>query len=339
MKRRVFFLIFAIGILLRVYYINVPPLWYDENFTLLLARSSFRQMIDATMGDVHPPLWYLIEWALFHLVPNAPAWAVRIPALIFSIATLPMYVMVMRQLGISPKVTLAAFCMLAVLPFQLWYAQEGRMYAMLEFLVLFTLWSALTRKYILLFIGSLMMLYTQNYGAFYIAAIALTILFRERSYVFNWHMSATISAVVLWLPWLSVIVNQAKGIDDRYWIVANNLGSILTILYKLFFAASVPSDLFFASYMVVFSSIILGSIAFIRSRHPARLTVAIMVFVPLLIAWIITILWQPILLFRAFIGISPFIYILTAWSFEDDSIKDRFDKLPSVYPSIARSIE
>lgn len=316
MSRRVFFLIFAVGVALRVYYINVPPLWYDENYTLILARLPFDDMMAAVMGDVHPPLWYMLEWSIFHLAPDAPAWVIRVPALVFSVGSLPLFVMVMRQMGIKPQVQSVAFACMAVLPFQLWYAQEGRMYALLGFLVLLTLWAGITRQYVLLFVGSLLMLYTQNYGPFYMASIAVVLWVYNRRVVFDWQMGAMMAAGVLWLPWVRVIVSQASGINDRYWIVAQNIGSVFTILYKLFFTASVPSDLFFASYAVVYAALIIGVISLVRSSHPARLAVAVMAFAPLLMAWAVTMAWQPVLLFRALIGSAQFLYLIVAWSFD-----------------------
>jgi uncharacterized membrane protein len=314
MNQRTFSIIFAIGVLLRVFYINVPPLWYDENFTLILARLPFNEMIQATMGDVHPPLWYIIEWTIFHIAPNAPAWIIRVPACVFSIAALLLFVRVMRALDINPKVQTTAFALMAVMPFQLWYAQEGRMYAMLEFFVLVTLAAALERKYLMLFIGSLALLYTQNYGPFYMAAIALVFFFRFNFMSYPRALAAMIGAGVLWLPWFFVVSQQMSDIEGRYWIMDKSLGAVLIILYKLFLTAAVPSELFFASYTVTFAALILGIIAIARSWHPARVTVALMAFVPLLIGWLVSLVWQPVLLFRPLIGVSPFLYLVVCWS-------------------------
>jgi len=320
MTRRTFVLLFTLAAVLRVLWINVPPLWYDENFTLILAKLPFEKMMQATMGDVHPPLWYLIEWGIYHITPGAPAWVIRVPALIFSLASLPLFVMMMRQIGISSQVQSAALFLMAVMPFQLWYAQEGRMYAMLEFFVLLALWAGLTRQNVLLFIGSVGLLYTQNYGPFYLAAIALVIFFRDRSVSFNWSMAAMVSAGVCWLPWLYVIVGQMQGINDRYWIVSKSAASLLIILYKLFLTAAVPSAFFFASYIVTFAALIIGIVSFVRSHHPGRLTIAIMAFAPLLIAWIVSMVWQPVLLFRPLIGSSPFLYLVTCWSIGENNV-------------------
>lgn len=323
-------LIYILGIALRIVWINIPPLWYDENFTLILARLPLDQMLKATAGDVHPPLWYLVEWGIYHITPDllrlSNAWIIRLPALVFSIASLYLFDAIMLKLQVSSQVRKAALFLMAVLPFQLWYAQEGRMYAMLEFFVLLTLFAALHKNYVLVFIGSLAMLYTQNYGPFYMAAILLVVVAQEKFWILfnresasriNWTTAAMVSAGVLWLPWMNVIRKQMSGISGSYWIMDKSLGSIVVNLYKLFFTAAVPETFFFASYAVTFVALIAGSFALARSAHAERVTVAIMAFVPLVIAMLVSWLWQPVILFRPLIGISPFLYLVTCWSLEE----------------------
>src|SRR5690242_16466744 len=274
MTRRTFFTIFIIGVALRIFWINVPPLWYDENFTLILARLPFDQMLKATAGDVHPPLWYLIEWTIYHIAPNLPAWFIRVPALIFSIATLPLFAKIMNQLSINSRMQSVAFLLMAIMPFQIYYANEGRMYAMLEFFVLLTFASALDRKYFLLFIGSLGLLYTQNYGPFYMAAIALVLAVRENIALglflgnlrkYNWAMAAMMSAGILWMPWFIVIKHQMTDIAGNYWITDSSIGAVLITIYKLFFIAAVPAQFSFASYAVTFAALTVGIIAVWKS--------------------------------------------------------------------------
>jgi hypothetical protein len=145
------------------------------------------------------------------------------------------------------------------------------------------------------------------------AAIALVLLTREKLYSYQWEMSTMMCAGVLWLPWFMVVQQQMSDITGRYWIMDKSIGAALIILYKLFLTAAMPAPFFFASYVVTFAAVILGVTALIHSWHPARLTVAIMAFVPLLIAWIVSQVWQPVILFRPLIGISPFLYLVVCW--------------------------
>jgi uncharacterized membrane protein len=334
MNRKTFLTLFIIGTILRIVWINVPPLWYDENYTLVLTRLPFAQMMHATMNDVHPPLWYIIEWAWMSLLPAAPAWLVRVPALVFSVASLYIFRQLLDVLQIPERVHVAAFTLMAVLPFQLWYAQEGRMYAMLEFLVIVAFLAMLRWKWITFFVCSVAILYTQNYGPFYLVSIWLVALLSQLQIAY-WMRNVIpfdknmikaqlvpalisgcilVAAAVMYLPWFGVVTEQMRGINDRYWIVAKSLGSILIIVYKLFMTASVPNAFYFAAYFVTFAALIIGAWNFTTSKHPALLTVAVMALAPIVMATAVSWIYQPVLLFRAFIGISPFLYIVAAWS-------------------------
>lgn len=312
MNRKTFWTLFIIAAALRIFMIGRAPLWYDENFTLILARLPFVDMIKATAGDVHPPLWYIIEWTIYHIAPGLPAWAIRIPALTFSLLAIVMFVHVCNTLHIPPRVQTVAAAMMAIMPMQIWYAQEGRMYAMLEFLVLATLWTGLTRKWTWYFIASLAMLYTQNYGVFYLAVICFVLLVLHPEDIKE-ILTTSGTAGLLFLPWVIVIARQMTEIDGRYWIMDISAGAVLGSIYKQFWSSSMLTPGVVGSYIVTFVLLIIGVYAISRGRIKAWWSVLAMAFLPLGLAWLASILWQPLLLFRPLIGISPFLYIIVAW--------------------------
>lgn len=320
MTRKTFWTIFAIAAVMRIFLISTAPLWYDENFTLILARLPLDKMITATAGDVHPPLWYIVEWILFHAAPSLPAWAIRIPALLFSLLALYMFDLLCDILRIPSRVRLLATILMAILPMQLWYAQEGRMYAMLEFLVLAALYTGLTRKWILYTISSVAMLYTQNYGMFYLAVISVVLLI-----TLHWEdsfdiMLWTVSAVLLYMPWAMVIMNQMSEIEGRYWIMDAGPGAVLGIFYKQFWASAMAEPGVLGSYVVTFAALIVGLYYVLSEKITSWWIVIIMAFAPVGVAWLASILWQPLLLFRPLIGISPFLYLIVSWPAAEASL-------------------
>lgn len=315
MTRKTFWMIFAIAATLRILAIARAPLWYDENFTLILARLPFDRMIQATAGDVHPPLWYLIEWGLFHAAPSLPAWAIRLPALTFSLLALYTFDQLCGVLRLPFRIRVIAVSLMAVLPMQLWYAQEGRMYAMLEFLVLFTLLAGLRRQWIYFAIAATAMLYTQNYGVFYLGVIIFVL------FVLDWQSMPKVMiggaiASALYMPWAFVVRSQMDEIAGRYWITDAGPGAALGALYKQFWAASMMTEGMMGSYFVTFVLLILGVWALLRERIASWWVVLTMAFAPLGAALIVSWVWQPVLLFRPLIGISPFLYLIAAWNVE-----------------------
>lgn len=316
---------FIVALLLRVIQIEVPHLWYDENFTLILARLPFDRMIAATAADVHPPLWYVIEWIFVRLISDLPAWALRIPALVCSMLAWIVFAQLLEELNIPTNVKAIALILMTILPMQIWYAQEARMYALLELEVLLALLFALRSNWIGLFITSVEMLYTQNYAVIYLACIGLWI--TQGEIVFRRHMgffssvgphiaSAILVAFLAYLPWANVIAAQMTTISGRYWIQGNSIGDALHVIYKMFFTNAMPSFALISAMIVTFMAVCIGAWSLWRSHHPERIVIFIMAFGPLALAWIASLLWQPILLFRPLIGTAPFLYIVAAWSID-----------------------
>jgi uncharacterized membrane protein len=317
MTSKTFTALMIIAFVLRIFMIWDAPLWYDENFTYILARLPFDQMIAATAGDVHPPLWYLIEWIMYHLLPSLPAWAIRLPALTFSLLAIYMFVLVCNSLLIPARVQVAATFLMSILPMQLWYAQEGRMYALLEFLVLAALYAGLQRKLISFAVIATAMLYTQNYSVFYINVISFVLIVLDWSQ-FKKIIIALAVAVSLYLPWATVVAKQMTEINGRYWIMDAGPGAVLGSVYKQFFASAMLAPGLIPSYVIVFAVLIIGAYSMVITHSQKQLcgiwwVVLMMAFAPLAIAWIVSVLWQPVLLFRPLIGISPFLYLVAAW--------------------------
>jgi len=328
MKRTHLWIVYLLAMALRLIGMDLPNLWYDENFTLILARLPFDQMIAATAGDVHPPLWYAIEWTWIHLSPDpmaVPAWALRIPAMGFSLMAFIVFAAILDEFKIPSRIQAAALGLMAILPMQIWYAQEARMYSLLEFEVLFALYCALRVNWIGLFLASLAMLYTQNYAVFYIAALWLWMARGEIE--FHRHAgffspvglkisTALIAAFVLFIPWVIVIVKQMSTISGRYWIQPSTFGDVANTIYKLFFTSSMPSFGLLPALLVVFMAVGLGAFHLAQSNHPDKVAILIFAFAPLVMAWTVSVVWQPILLFRPLIGIAPFLYLVAAWPVE-----------------------
>jgi uncharacterized membrane protein len=299
MTRRHFLILFALAFLARLPLLWTP-FWYDENYTLILARLPFAQMLQATAGDVHPPLWYIIEWLIFRL-PVSPV-ALRIPALLISMAALVVFRAMLDNFLLSNRVRSAALVIMAFAPMQVYYASEGRMYSFLCFLVLAGVLAAQKRQWGWLCLISTALAYTHNFGLFYAVGLWLFTLLYWREWIIN--TIPFVCSAVLWLPWVSVLFHQMDMIRQSYWIVRVDAGLVLYQIYQQVWAMALPHP---ASIVVTFAALLLG--VWRLRRHVYILTLA---FAPLLMAVVVSLLWQPVLLYRAVIGTSPFIYILLA---------------------------
>jgi mannosyltransferase len=309
----------AIATVLRLAGIWRAPLWYDENFTLILSRLPFSQMIAATAGDVHPPLWYLITWLIGRLDP--PAWAIRLPAALFSIASVYLFWLILQHFALSPRVRTLAMWLMVLSPFEIYYAQEGRMYALLGFLVLLSVWSILERRWGVLFVAAVAMLYTQVYALFYLPSIALAGMILDRRDWLPINRSLALAGI-MYLPWVAILQTQLTNIHQSYWIASLNIGGILSVLFGLFTGQGLPMAMQIPAMLVIFGWLVYALVvAYLKPSRPL-ITISVLAFMPLILASIASVIVQPVIIHRPLIGILPFMFILLAWPV-DRLIADR----------------
>lgn len=312
MSKKLFILLIGLAAFLRLWLIWRAPLWYDENFSLLLSRMPLARMLTATIGDVHPPLHYLTIWPIGQI--GGSVWLIRLPSAFFSLLALLVFWRILQELSLSNRIKVAALILMSIAPIQLYYAQEGRMYALLELTVLLTFWAALSprRRWLVLFLSAMAMLYTQNYSVFYLACILGYWLITNRQ-EWRYMISALGLAGLAWLPWSFIIIQQMHNIDGTYWIQSVTLGHALYIFVPMLFLPSF-SPRFDLIFSVVYYGWLFYTLFFVL-RHKSRelLGILLLAFGPWLMASMASWTWQPILLFRPLLASGPFLYIMLAY--------------------------
>lgn len=315
-------LIILLGAILRAWHLGSSPLWYDEAFTAVLSRLPIYQMLNAIAGDVHPPLYYLVTWSVVHLVGSSPA-VLRAPSVFFSILSLVSFHQLTADLRLSNRARLVSLAVMTLLPFNLYYAQEARMYAMLQWLIIMQFRAVINRRWMEFEIFTVLSLYTHNYAIFYTAILALIALGRElvrpvprlqsgvdtlltTTDIISLALSLLL-AMVTWLPWSAVLYRQMGTISGNYWIPSLSLGSILQALYMAF-AGNVPEPFIPITALCLFIGLLLLGLAGLRKpRHLGLVTLA---FGPFALAVVISIIWQPVILYRGLIGMAAPLSIL-----------------------------
>jgi len=119
------------------------PLWYEEAFSIQMARLPIGQMIQATWLDFNPALQYLIikPWVYF----NNP-WLARIPSLLASILGLAVIWEMMDDWEVTENQRLWISA-LTLLPGFYWLAQDARIYAMMGLLYMIGFWLLMGGQY------------------------------------------------------------------------------------------------------------------------------------------------------------------------------------------------
>ena len=288
---------------LRVWGIADAPLWYDESYSYLVARLPFDQMMEAILGDVHPPLYY---WLIAPVAQAGIPWLIRVPSLILSMATLWVWKDVLAALPLPKQTQTIALGLMAVIPTQIWYAQEGRMYALLGFLALAGYRAMQTGRWKTLAGLAAAMLYTHNWAMFYLPSIWAAGLLTRRA---DWRpLTAALAAAGLsWLPWVGALLGQMAGLERGYWLSLPNVGNVGILFVSLLGGFIWPA---LAGVPLIIGSVSLLLASPIIQRPAAQ--VAIMALGPVALSIVASFLWQPVLIFRGAIGSAPWLYLLLA---------------------------
>ncbi|MHB1005529.1 MAG: glycosyltransferase family 39 protein [Chloroflexota bacterium] len=119
----------AFAFALRLWDIGGRGLWYDEAFSVRMARLPFAAMVQATAQDIHPPLYYALLKGWMWLAGDGEA-ALRLLSAIFGV----MGVLFAYQLGTEMagrRLGLTTGLLTAISPFLVLYSRETRMYTLL----------------------------------------------------------------------------------------------------------------------------------------------------------------------------------------------------------------
>lgn len=318
-------ILFLIGMILRTWYIDAAPFWYDEAFTAVLARLPFMDMIRATAGDVHPPLYYYLVSVWAQIMGGYTPFILRQLSAVFAVLSLWQVIRLMDRYWMSRVFRLVVLALVAASPMLIYYAQEARMYSLLVFLVLEIWIQILDRRWWLVAPLTLALLYVHNYGLIYAACLGLLALLRALRQVrpaYRPHFDAEfantdIPAVLLsffvplalYVPWaIYALRNQLAVIGANFWTShVGVLGSLIGTI-SLLTGSRIQAWISVALFAVVVGTLPLVIKAAMEEK---RIDWLIMALGPVAVAALLA-LWRPIYLVRGFLASLPAWYLLIA---------------------------
>jgi len=124
---------------LRFYRLDSQSLWADEGNSAALSARSLAVIARDAAADIHPPLYYWLLHAWTGLFGRSEI-ALRSLSVVLSIGLVALIFGLGRQLS-GIFVGLAAAIVAALSPFQIYYAQEARMYTLAAFLAAGTMYA------------------------------------------------------------------------------------------------------------------------------------------------------------------------------------------------------
>ncbi len=203
-------------------------IWTDEGYTIDLLRNckTFQEVCNFTAEDVHPPLYYLILKIFtdrfgIHLL------LIKILSIVPMLLTMVLGATVIRK-EFGFRTALFFILTLGTLPCTMEYAVQARMYTWAIFFVTLCgleAYRTATQGKLIGWLGYLLggvgAAYT-HYFAFVAVLwiygfLFLYLLIRRRKQLLKWLATALLS-LVIYLPWLTKMSAQVKGVSGNYWI-------------------------------------------------------------------------------------------------------------------------
>ena len=334
--------VMVIGLVLRLINIVGRGIWYDDAFSIFLARQNLAAIVTGTAADTMPPLYYFLLH-FWMAAGESIAW-LRLMNVILSLAViLLVYMWACKMFGF--RAGLWAALLTAVSPMQIYHAQEIRMYALLEitqlgYILFFfhgiaaedkiikTRWSAWGNWLGLAACGAGAM-YTHNLAIFVLVVPNLILLMWRR-----WRLSVKLIAsqalmVFLTIPWLFLIPGQIEKIQRAFWTPQPGWVEILQALVVVTATLPLPGiwqalAVLLSVEVFVFAALAAGRVIWwgnysIRNRNGIRMrnlsleAVVMLAMMPPILMFAASYVMRPVFVPRGFLLSSLAYYLVIAW--------------------------
>ncbi len=168
-RKRIYF-VFLLGIALRIYRLGFQGLFLDEAWSWAVAQLPTTQILQLSLRDPHPPFYYLLLKLTLHSLPPTET-GLRTLSVLCSILVLAL-TLVFTSRWWGTEAAFYAGWFVALSSFDVYYAQDTRMYTLLGLLWLLAYFLFIEALYgrPRLFVGwglvNILMVWTHFYGIF-----------------------------------------------------------------------------------------------------------------------------------------------------------------------------
>jgi mannosyltransferase len=315
------FLIIITGFLLRLIKVDTRGIWYDDAFSILLANRPITDIIRGTAADTMPPVYYFLLhiWGLV----SQQFWFLRSLNILLSTGSIYLIYILVKKLSNQKAAILAGF-LTAISPFQIFHAQELRMYVVLQnallihiilFIEIFLFNTQYNSKKMLLVglvLSGAIALYTHNLAIFTMAALDVYLLIKREWKKLTKLVILQGIMAVLFIPWLVFLPGQIDKIQTAFWTPKPGLVQIIQgILTTLSTLPQSNIGVFVAAVLIAIELVILIQKIKIRVLRRVEIQLLIcLIIIPPLLMFFMSWFMRPIYVPRAFIVSGILFYAL-----------------------------
>ncbi|NMC79818.1 MAG: hypothetical protein GYA59_10700 [Chloroflexi bacterium] len=318
--------IMLLGLALRLLFAEGRSIQYDDAFSIFLAQQSLANIISGTAADTMPPLYYFLLH--FWLLVSEQLWWLRLLSTLFSLGSILFLYAWVKDLFDAPSALWAAL-LAAISPFQIYHAQDLRMYALLAFSQMGYAWF-FSRLWLgrgtggkdgwgnwagLVGCGTVAM-YTHNLAIFVLLVPDLFLVLRREGRLLRNLLLAQLGMAVLSLPWLLMVPGQLAKIQTAFWTPRPGLVEILQAV--VVFTTNLPLPGVWLAVGVVLSFQILVLVILenwrIRSKRAAQACLTAFALLPPVLLFAASFLMRPVFVPRGFVVSSLAYYGLAGYA-------------------------
>lgn len=319
-------LILLIAFSIRLAGTSSRPIWYDEAFSILISEQGPSAILSGTLAidadssaaEEHPPVYYFMLWGWMEAFGNSLV-SVRMLSVIISLGIILCIYSISNHLFDPPTALLGAFIS-SILPFQVHYGQEIRMYGLLTFWLGLATLAFLKRQWIPFSIAAALAQYTHNLAAFYLIPLAFTPVFQKDWKTLRSFILAGFAAIVMYSPWLIQLPAQLSKVTSSFWIEKPGFEKFFTLLLIYLPNLPLPKNLLPPALLLATLTITLATYQTYRAaKNNFReahngLWLAYLAFTPPLLLWLVSQI-SPIYVERALLPSQAIFCIWLAWAF------------------------
>ncbi len=339
-------LLTLLAFFLRVYRIDWQSLWVDENFTFIISAKDLSSITQITSTDVHPPLYYYLVHFWMQLTGQSE-FSVRFLSLVFSLLFVPLVFKLGSQL-VNRRVGIIAAFLAAIGPFQVYYAQEARMYSLMVLLSLLStyamvkiagfgatstqpvdgLWRVRSR-WATIIVSSALLLYIHYFAALVLlfqSSVILLTRIQQRALVIRWCLSQ-VAVLALFAPWIPVMMRTYVTNDEDWRRFIPFLPMFQDTMVSLSLGESSERALYLTLASGFFLALLIGiaAMAWRKQSRPLLWFLGLYLFQPILITYALSYSKPVFGASRYLIFVAPAFYILVSYGLV--SLRDRWKPL------------
>ena len=320
-------LIIVIGLILRLITIQSHEIAYDDAFSFLLSEKNFKTIINGTIADTMPPLYYFLLHMFISI--SRQLWFVRLLNVILNLSAISILYLFIKNLFGRNEALIAIF-LASISPFQIYHSQELRMYSLLlagQAGYFYSMSKIVISKeppktifWITAILSGTVAMYSHNLAVAGILISNLLLILNFTWKKIKIFLGIQTAIMLLFLPWAYFLPQQIEKVQNAFWTPIPGVAEIIQSFLLLFAFAPLPPIWMMVVLVLIFQIFVLFLFWVFRNKDRKLNVILVSAAAIPFLLFIVSILFQPvfvprIFIFSAFLSFGCLgVYVARSWN-------------------------